>query len=341
MIFVRADANEHIGAGHVMRCKSIAEALAERGAEVIFVTADHRGDSLLGGFPSLCLDSDFRNMNQELPKLEELIRINKPSLILIDSYSVTEKYFDSLHRLVHTAYMDDLNAGFWNVDCLINYNIVAPLYDYSRYEGTKTQLILEPLYAPLRNEFRAFQPHVIRDKVSDILISAGGADPVMMTEKIIGTICPAFRDTRFHFVIGSLNPRIEIIKKLSGRNIILHINERNMSNLMRECDVAVSAAGSTLYELCACGTPTVTYVLADNQIGAAEEFGRLGIMINAGDCRKNDDISSVIAESLRGMNKAVCAEMSAKMQSLVDGKGAGRIADVIISIADSDLRPQP
>lgn len=341
MIFVRADANEHIGTGHVMRCKSIAEALAERGAEVIFVTADHRGDSLLGGFPSLCLDSDFRNMNQELPKLEELIRINKPSLILIDSYSVTEKYFIELHRLVHTAYMDDLNAGFWNVDCLINYNIVATLYDYSRYEGTGTQLILEPLYAPLRNEFRAFQPHVIRDKVSDILISAGGADPAMMTEKIIRTVCPAFCDTRFHFVIGSLNPRIESIKKLSGRNIILHINERNMSNFMRECDIAVSAAGSTLYELCACGTPTVTYVLADNQIGAAEEFGRLGIMINAGDCRKNDDISTVIAEALRGMNKAVRAEMSAKMQSLVDGKGAGRIADVIISIADSDLRPQP
>ena len=64
-------------------------------------------------------------------------------------------------------------------------------------------------------------------------------------------------------------------------------------------------------------------------------------MINAGDCRKNDDISSVIAEVLRGMNKAVRAEMSRKMQTLVDGKGAGRIADVIISIADSDLRPQP
>ena len=333
MIFVRADANEHIGAGHVMRCKSIAEALVEKGSEVVFVTADHRGDSLLGGFPFLCLDSDWQNMNEELPKLEELIRINKPSLILIDSYSVTAKYFSTLRKTVKTVYMDDLNAELWDVDCLINYNIVAPLYDYSCYSGTGTQLLLEPLYAPLRNEFRVFQQHVIRDTVSDVLISAGGADPAMITEKIIGTVCPAFSNTRFHFVIGSLNPRIESIKKLSGRNVILHINECNMSKLMRECDIAVSAAGSTLYELCACGTPTVTYVLADNQTGAAEEFGRLGIMINAGDCRKNDALPSVIAEALRGMNSAVRSEMSRKMQRLVDGKGAGRIADVIISLA--------
>ena len=152
----------------------------------------------------------------------------------------------------------------------------------------------------------------------------------MMTEKIIGKVCPEFPGVNFHFVIGALNPRIEAIKKLSGQNIIFHVNEQNMSKLMRDCDVAVSAAGSTLYELCACGTPSVTYVLADNQIDAAEMFGRLKIMINAGDCRKNDDIASVIIESLLGMNESVRSEMSAKMQSLVDGNGAMRIADVII-----------
>ena len=159
---------------------------------------------------------------------------------------------------------------------------------------------------------------------------SGGAAPAMMTEKIIMKVCPEFPRVNFHFVIGSLNPRINAIKKLSGQNIIFHVNEQNMSKLMRDCDVAVSAAGSTLYELCACGTPSVTYVLADNQIDAAEMFGRLKIMINAGDCRKNDDIASVIIESLLGMNESVRSEMSAKMQSLVDGNGAMRIADVII-----------
>ncbi|MCR5796546.1 MAG: hypothetical protein K6G63_01315 [Eubacterium sp.] len=40
---------------------------------------------------------------------------------------------------------------------------------------------------------------------------------------------------------------------------------------MQKCDIAISAAGSTLYELCACGVPTITYTTADNQI-KAEKF---------------------------------------------------------------------
>lgn len=334
MILIRADANEFIGSGHVMRCKSIAASLTAKGEEVAFITADHRGDSLIDEFPSFCLNSDWLNMNDELPQLEEIIRVKKPPLILIDSYKVTEKYFDSLHGLTHTAYIDDLNAGLWNVSILINYNIFSQSYDYSRYDEKITRLLLGTSYAPLREEFRVSQPHVIREKISDVLISAGGSDPAMITEKIIMNVCPEFPGVNFHFVIGALNPRIESIRKLSGRNTILHVNERNMSGLMRDCDAAVSAAGSTLYELCACGTPSVTYVLADNQTDAAEMFGTLGIMINAGDCRKRDDISSVIIESLRGMNESVRADMSAKMQRLVDGNGAGRIADVIMRVIE-------
>ena len=334
MILIRADANESIGSGHVMRCKSIASALADKGGEVAFITADHRGDSLIGEFPSFCLNSDWLNMDNELPKLYEIIRAKKPPLLLIDSYKVTEKYFDALHGLTKTAYIDDLNAGLWNVDILINYNIFSQSYDYSRYDRRNTRLLLGTSYTPLREEFRLSQPHVIREKISDVLISAGGSDPAMMTEKIIMNVCPEFPGVNFHFVIGALNPRIESIRKLSRQNIILHINERNMSGLMRDCDAAVSAAGSTLYELCACGTPSVTYVLADNQTDAAEMFGTLGVMINAGDCRKRDDISSVIIESLRGMNESVRAEMSARMQRLVDGNGAMRIADVIMRVIE-------
>ena len=334
MILIRADANEFIGSGHVMRCKSIASALSDKGAEVAFITADHRGDSLIGGFPSFCLNSDWLNMDNELPKLYEIIRAKKPPLLLIDSYKVTEKYFDALHGLTKTAYIDDLNAGLWDVDILINYNIFSRSYDYSRYDGKITQLLLGTSYVPLRDEFKLLRPHVIREKISDVLISAGGSDPAMMTEKIIGRVCPEFPGVNFHFVIGALNPRIESIRKISRQNIILHVNERNMSKLMRDCDVAVSAAGSTLYELCACGTPSVTYVLADNQTDAAEMFGTLGVMINAGDCRNRDNICPVIIESLRGMNEAVRSEMSAKMQRLVDGNGAGRIADVIMRVIE-------
>ena len=92
---------------------------------------------------------------------------------------------------------------------------------------------------------------------------------------------------RFHFIIGALNPNKATLKKQAARipNVILHHNVQSMSALMRECDMTIAAAGSTLYELCACGVATVTCVLADNQIPGAQVFASRGLMLNAGDCR--------------------------------------------------------
>ena len=107
-----------------------------------------------------------------------------------------------------------------------------------------------------------------------------------------------------------------------------------MSEIMRECDVAVSAAGSTLYELCACGVPTVTYVFADNQINGADEFSRLGLMINAGDIRETNYECDSILYSLRKMieDSEIRTSISYKMKSVVDGNGAERIIKYLYSI---------
>ena len=85
-----------------------------------------------------------------------------------------------------------------------------------------------------------------------------------------------------------MNPRIDIIRGKILGNAVLHINEHNMSALMQKCDIAISAAGSTLYELCATGIPAITYTLADNQLIAAEQFDKQGIMLSAGDCRDDE-----------------------------------------------------
>ena len=90
MVLFRADANEHIGTGHVMRCLSIAKAFAEHGENVKFITADHAVDRLIqqAGFDSFCLDSDWSLLENELPLLKSQIEKHNPSLLMVDSYYV-------------------------------------------------------------------------------------------------------------------------------------------------------------------------------------------------------------------------------------------------------------
>lgn len=334
MILIRADANEIIGTGHVMRCLSIANAFKRKGEDVVFVNADHKSDALIqnGGFPSICLNSNWTDMNGEIMKIKDLIKKSCPSILIVDSYYVTKEYFLSVSEILRTVYIDDINKEVVHVDTLINYNIFSSVFDYSVYEETDTKLLLGPKYAPLRTEFKDCKIHPIK-KVSDVLISAGGSDPERITERIMNEICNAVNGVTFHFIVGALNPRLEEIKRISNEinNVILHINEQNMSHLMMKCDIAVSAAGTTLYELCACGIPTITYTLADNQLVAAKQFEKLEMMLNAGDCRGDKDFMHRLQLALNKLidNTGQRKRLSCKMQKIVDGIGAERIVSAL------------
>lgn len=318
-----------------MRCLSVARAFAGKGEDVLFVTADHRGDQLINQqeFETYCLDSEWSDLDNE--KIDPVIERYHPDLVLVDSYFVTEQYLENLSKTVCTAYFDDLNSHCWKVNYIINYNIFASVFDYSSYVGTSTKLLLNPQYAPMRDEFKNCSAHKIKD-VTDILFSAGGSDPERVTEKVLSAICPKMPGVRFHLIVGALNPRLGEIKALSGNleNVVLHINEKHMSDLMKTCDVAVSAAGMTLYELCATGLPALTYTLADNQMVAAEQFEKQGIMLSAGDCRGDDRFINRLGTQLSKLvgDAELRRTLSGKMQELVDGEGAERIAGELLSL---------
>ena len=104
---------------------------------------------------------------------------------------------------------------------------------------------------------------------------------------------------------------------------------RMMSKLMRKCDLAVSAAGSTLYELCATQTPTITYILANNQIPGAEGFERHGIMRCVGDWRTlgADCLTELLIKESVALahNYEERRRIAVRQRSVVDGRGVARI----------------
>lgn len=334
MVFIRADANEHIGSGHVMRCISVADALRKRGETIRFITSDHKSDQLISqyGFESIALGTCWNDMDSEINKLIRLIDGFSPKLLIVDSYRVTDHFFSELSKRTKIAYFDDINKAIWDIAFLINYNIDSGTHDYSGYIKAKTKLLLSPYYAPLRQEFRSLPKRAIHENVNDVLISTGGADTERLTERIISDIILERKEIKFHIVIGLMNPYLEEIQRIKPDNVVLHINEQHMSSVMSNCDIAISAAGSTLYELCACGTPTISYIVADNQTNAAKEFDRKGIIVNAGDCRNNTSFINDLKDRLL-LLKNDCNKrslLSAKMQDLIDGFGADRIADELI-----------
>ena len=221
------------------------------------------------------------------------------------------------------------------VDILVNYNAYADIKAYQALYKTADNipnLILGSSYAPLRSMFQNVQKREQKKVVKNVLISTGGADFLHLAKQFLQSNLPSM--FTYHFLLGDLNTDKEEIRRLvvGRKNIVLHENVSNMKELLSEMDMAVSAAGSTLYEICACGVPLVTYVLVDNQILGAEAFNNLGLGINIGDIRENSSIGvQMILKAIEHLASSyeIRCEIGSKQQQLIDGHGTEKIANIV------------
>lgn len=340
MIYIRADANEMIGTGHVMRCLSIAGELKRQGEDVTFLIADERSKKMIveKGFLVICLHSTWNDLEQELDGLLHIIEEEKITLLMIDSYYVTEYYLQELHQHTRLVYIDDLNTFLYSVDLLINYNIYAPQLDYEKcYKraGFFTKFLLGCKYVPLREEFRD-ACHKQREQVLRIMITSGGTDSYNVIGNLLEVLCYQewFSDFQYDIIVGRFNQNRKMLQERwkSFENVHFFCNVPNMSDYMKQCDIAVTAAGSTVYELCACGVPSIIYTFADNQLAIAHTVSEMSLLPWVGDVREDlktcmDNIISEI-ESLKN-DKGIRNRQSQGMMHLVDGKGCARIVKEI------------
>lgn len=352
LVVFRADANTSIGMGHIMRCLSIADVFRNNDYRVCFIIADNTARIIIEsrGYDTYVLHTNFRIMEKELDYWPNVL----PDYIIIDSYYVTEEYFYRIKaKGGKLIYIDDMLAFPYPVDILINYGVNSCESDYrSLYKGMEESLpvcFLGPKYVPLRNMFQGVKKKKQPEKVHDILVSTGGSDELHLTLEMVNTL-KDINDSRYiyHFLLGDMNKDKERIRSLSEekKQFVLHENVSDMKSLIESCDLAISAAGSTLYEICACGVPFITYSLADNQIPGAEAFARLGLGVYIGDLRnqhtinRNEIMSGTLKENAADLifraieelckNYDLRLKISTEMQRMIDGCGAERLVEKII-----------
>ncbi len=369
-LYFRTDGNAHIATGHIMRCLAIARACARRNARITFVVSDEESQSLLQGrfhaddeFPIHCLHCDYRAPEKELQALLSYLGRESSAArpwLLIDSYFATPAYFAALRPHCLTAYLDDLRSFPCDVDLLIHYDSE----DDCAYYQHAARKLLGSRFTPLREQFEK-PPYTVRAQAQNILLSTGGTDPYGVAEGLLENIfyptdfsCPTLQAYDYHVLTSRTNPRYHALLDRASSNPRLHIHEgvADMASLMGACDLAVSAGGTTLCELCAVGVPTVSYLMAENQRTAVEAFAQRGLIPCAGDIRSGHTPTEPTASPDREttlLNRSTLlhildflthmsanveerAEASRSMRAFLDGLGAERIAEALISPSASD-----
>lgn len=335
-IAIRVDGGKKVGLGHLMRCIALGEEFPDDIDPLYIIKESKIAREMLEKY-----EMKYMQLEVQLKKREEIERVKKIidnkniNCLITDSYEIDQYYLREMKKVVgKLVSIHDYAPFAFPSDIVINGNVYAPELDY-KSTGGNTEFLLGTDYTLLRKEFQDLPKRDVKENVEDILVTVGGSDNLNLTPKILKAINSLDEaDVRVKVIIGSgfdnINGIIEEVEKSSLETRLI-FNIGSMSEVMLESDLAISGGGSTLYELAAAGVPAITLLQAENQKLVAEGMEKEDCVINLGDGDKisSMEIKNEIRELLNDYNRR--ENMSRGGQKLVDGKGAKRCVDRILS----------
>ncbi|MBU5615217.1 UDP-2,4-diacetamido-2,4,6-trideoxy-beta-L-altropyranose hydrolase [Geomonas azotofigens] len=359
-VFFRADSSVDIGAGHVMRCLTLAAALREGGCAVSFISRDLPGN--IGANVEAAGYRIFRlpagatpshevpfvlDVQADIEQSAEILRqAGGADWLVIDHYGVDATWETALRPLVgHIMVIDDVANRSHDCDLLLDQNLYEDME--TRYDGLVPEQcakFLGPRYALLRDEFvQARRSLRERDgSVKRILITFGGGDASNETAKALEAWRMVGRDdVAVDVVVGGANPHREQLKALCAElpNISFHCNVNNMAQMMSEADLAIGAGGSTTWERCFLGLPSITLIVADNQAATTKAVAAKGATLNVGWYEDVD--AATLAATITGMldDPKAMQDMTAQGFALMGdaaSTGAVLLADALLGTSYSN-----
>ncbi len=335
-VLFRADANQAIGAGHVMRCLSLASALQARGARVCFVSLD---------LPAH-LESVIRAQGHEVRRLPEAARANELadaramlygehsfSVCVVDNYQLGQDWESEVMAFAPVLALDDLgrpHASRW----LLDQNYYAdPQARYATRCPVQVQRLLGPSYALLRNEFAHARVNArVRDgAVKHVLVFMGGMDADNLTATALKAIDLGLSpNVQVTVIAGASHPDLPGLQAwCDDRGLAeLHVQVSDLTPHMLAADIAIGAGGSSTWERCACGLPTVAICLADNQRELIREGARAGFLWGIDHVPSIGELANVL-QALTGA-PGLIQHLSQQSLQVTDARGAARVAQLLV-----------
>lgn len=337
MIVIRLDAGVGIGSGHAVRCAAIARELAGMGEACQFAVSGYESARFLGGLGlgSVELGGDPLSLGTSDGESLALFAGGVGAdTIFVDTYGAGDEFFSALKGSAAEgttiAYMDDcytFREGMLArpdkrpVDLVVNYGFAFGEEEYSEVYGGDTRLAVGPSYAPVRDSFRG-RPYRVSGEVGQVMVTTGSTNPDASLERMVEGIRLSGLGCKVTVVVGPAASFDETcLVGIDSR--VLH-DVRDMAAIMLSSDIALSAAGSTLYELCCIGVPTAAFPIVENQLGNVKGLSSRGLGLSSGLGWDAQDVAENLSKL--ASRPYLRREMSNCMRECVDGRGAERIA---------------
>ena len=334
----RADSSREIGSGHVMRCLTLADFLAALGNRCAFLCRSAPGDlideigrhghtamqmSPIAAQPTMSESEDARASKEAISGLAI-------DWLVVDHYGLGIEWEQALRpRARNLLVIDDVGRDH-ECSLLLDQNFPNPMHDRYRRTLADAKLLIGPQYALLRADFSISRPAALRRRTgacNRFLVSMGGSDPSNATAKALAGLESVWQEGwQVDVIVGAGNPHRESIESSCSHRpaMTLHVQASNMAQLMTAADCAIGAGGSTTWERCCLGLPSLVSILSIDQISIATAVTHAGAQSLVG--WDQEVTAADYAREISALTAARLRAMSVSAAKICDGLGASRVA---------------
>ena len=360
-VVFRCDASLQMGNGHVMRCLTLADTLSKQGADCSFLCRAHEGNLIEfiqgRGYAVTALPyqdraacpvvdepvlahQDWLGTTWVIDAEDSLKAIGAKAVdwIIVDHYSLDQRWEKRVGSACDSMMViDDLADRQHDCALLLDQNFQRLSGDYDGLVGTDTIKLCGAQYALLQPRFAELRAYSLarreKPKLQHLLISMGGVDKDNATGKVLealGQFDLKAADIELTIVMGLNDPWFGQVQEqasclpLKSR---VQVNVANMAELMADADLAIGAAGSTSWERCCLGVPSIQVVLADNQTRIAQALSDSNAALMADVDNLVEVLSVVFGDD--GVQRGILKKLSHCAAAVTDGRGVFLVADYL------------
>ena len=341
-VAIRTDASTAIGLGHVKRCLSLAQALRERGATVAFFSrttdVDIRALLQTEGFVATPLGTErVADASLDAADFVRSSRVFAPELVVVDHYALSAEWHRAVRAAtpVRLAAIDDLGDRGLDVELLIDPNLSPDhALKFAGLLPARTPLLGGPHYALLGPRYANARRHVPQPVVHSIGIFMGGTDAPNFSALALDA-CRRLVGFAGAIEIATTesNPNLGPLRSAlkNQTNTRLTLNQPDLADFFARHGLHIGAGGGATWERCCIGAPTLALLAAPNQYHVLMPLRHLGVLeVIAADPPEASHIAAALNPLLADAPRR--AALSATARALVDGRGAARVADHLMSM---------
>lgn len=356
----RVDSSNEIGSGHLMRCKTLADALHKDGVECIFISRPLPGNLipfLETQYKVISLSATGLNRDgtlkdkfsykswlgvdffDDVAETHEVLSSLNIDWLVVDHYALDSRWECLIKpKIRFLMVIDDLADRTHDCDLLLDQNLNRKTEDYLGLVPSDAALLTGPEFSLLRPEFSKYRAFSLsrraKPEFQKLVISFGGIDRDNLTGKVLKALneCDLSANILITVVLGMGAPWHKEVEDLAARmkfKTKVYTYVQDMAGLMAESDLAIGAAGGTAWERCCLGLPSIILVTAENQRSGAIALNEIGaaFLIDDLNCLKeifNDKfLSGPIFLFLKKMSKVA--------SKITDGNGAHKVVKKIFA----------